>query len=218
MSPAMEREDDITEEERARRMSSPAGRRLVAAMRHSVSRRGVNGSTFDRVAPEAGVSRGSIAWYCGTKERLLAEVMRADAEERLGRLHEHLEGATSVDDVVAATVRLLDDFLDPELGPSVLVHEMRTFGLRNGAIHAVQAELQARWRTAMVELLEVKSDEGVIDLSGDPEATAALFTAVGQGIAAEAMADPDWDRTETVRQAEVAARHLLGAPGAPQEG
>lgn len=212
----MEREDEIPDEERARRMASPAGRRLVAAMRQSVSRRGVNGSTFDRVAPEAGVSRGSIAWYCGTKERLLAEVMRADAEERLARLHEHFGRATSVDGVVAASVRLLDDFLDPELGPSVLVHEMRMLGLRNGAIAAVQVELQERWRSAVVELFELKAEEGVIELSGDPEATAALFTAVGQGIAAEVMADPEWDRTETVRQAEVAARHLLGSPGDQQ--
>lgn len=181
-------------------------------MRQSVARRGIAGSTFDRIAPEAGVSRGSIAWYFGTKERLLAEVMRADAEARLARLHEHLGRADSVDEMIAALVRLLDEFLEPDLGPYVLVQEMRMLGLRNGAIAGMQSELQGRWRTALAELFERRAEQGVIELSGDPESTAALLTAIGHGIAAEAMADRGWDRTETVRQAGVAARHLLGAP------
>jgi len=218
MALAMERENRISAEERGRRIASPAGQRLVATMRRSVGRRGVAGSTFDRLAPEAGVRRGSIAWYVGTKERLLAEVMRADAEERLTRLHEQLDRAGSVDDIIAAMVRLLDDFLDPELGTYVLAHEMRVVGLRNGAIGAVQGELQARWRAAVVELFELKTGEGIIELRGDPQATAALLTAIGQGIAAEAMSDPGWDRTETVRQAAVAVRHLLGAPSESEAG
>ena len=208
----MPHEDEISGDERRRRIASVAGQRLVGAMRQSVARRGISGSTFDRIAPEAGVSRGSIAWYVGTKERLLAEVMRADAEERLARLHEHLDRADSVDEMVAALVRLLDEFLEPDLGPYVLVQEMRMLGLRNGAIAATQSELQGRWRTALAELFEQRAEQGVIELSGDPEATAALLTAIGHGIAAEAMSDRGWDRTETVRQAGLAARHLLGAP------
>ena len=124
--------------------------------------------------------------------------MRADAEERLARLHEHLGRATSVDEVVSASVRLLDDFLDPELGPSVLVHEMRMLGLRNGAIGAVQVELQERWRSAVVELFELKAEEGVIELSGIPRPRPPSSPLSGRG-SPEAMADPEWDRTETVR-------------------
>ena len=41
--------------------------RIVDAMRRSVAQRGVAGSTFDHVAKEAGVSRGLLHYYFGSK-------------------------------------------------------------------------------------------------------------------------------------------------------
>ena len=57
-----------------RTLTSDKAERIVEAMRSSVARRGVAGSTFDHVAREAGVSRGLLHYYFGTKERLLAEL------------------------------------------------------------------------------------------------------------------------------------------------
>src|SRR5919206_2537051 len=105
-------ENGISAAERDRRVASPAGQRLVAAARRSIAERGVAGTTFDRIAPEAGVSRGSIAWYFGTKERLLAEVMRADSDRRLARMRERVEPARSCEELIAAFGELLDEFLD----------------------------------------------------------------------------------------------------------
>ena len=45
--------------------------RIVEAMRASVGARGFNASTFDQVARAAGVSRGLLHYYFGTKEQLL---------------------------------------------------------------------------------------------------------------------------------------------------
>lgn len=207
----MDSENGVSAADRRARIESPAGQRLVAAMRASIGRRGIAGSTFDQIGAEAEVRRGSIAWYVGTKERLIAEVMRADADERLGRLHDQLGRAESIDELIAASERLLEEFLDAETGAHVLVQEMRSLAFRNGAIGEVQTELRRRWRQAFVELLVAKTGEGVIDPIGKPEGTATLLTALAQGIAAEAMADADWDRGETVRQAAEAVRHVLGA-------
>ena len=55
-------------------------------MRRSVAARGAAGATFDHVAREAGVSRGLLHYYFGTKERLLAEVVRRDADIRMAAL------------------------------------------------------------------------------------------------------------------------------------
>ena len=60
--------------------------RIVDAMRTSVAQRGVAGSTFDHVATQAGVSRGLLHYYFGTKERLLAEVVRRDSDLRISAL------------------------------------------------------------------------------------------------------------------------------------
>ena len=45
--------------------------------------RGAAGATFDHVAREAGVSRGLLHYHFGTKEKLLAEVVRRDADIRM---------------------------------------------------------------------------------------------------------------------------------------
>lgn len=185
-------------------------------MRQSISRRGVAASTFDRIAPEAGVSRGSIAWYFGTKERLIAEVMRAETDELLDRLGEHLGAADSSEALIAAAVRFLDDFLDSERGPHIFAQEIVTFAFENGSIGEVQADLRQCWRATLTELLADKADAGVIELIGAPEGTAALITAMGQGIAAEAMADPSWERDEAVRQAIEVFRTLFGGAPPPQ--
>ena len=71
-----------------RELSGEKAQRIVDAMRDSVAKRGAAGSTFEHVAREAGVSRGLLHYYFGTKERLLVEVVRRDAELRVARLDE----------------------------------------------------------------------------------------------------------------------------------
>src|SRR3954468_2947840 len=93
-----------------RRLDSDKARRIVEAMRSSVALRGAAGSTFDHVAQEAGVSRGLLHYYFGSKERLLVEVVRRDAEVRIHRLEASLAGADSIDAIVDGLVRQLRDF------------------------------------------------------------------------------------------------------------
>src|SRR3954449_5010777 len=66
-----------------RELSGEKAQRIVDAMRWSVSSRGAAGATFDHVAREAGVSRGLLHYYFGTKERLLVEVCRRDCDIRM---------------------------------------------------------------------------------------------------------------------------------------
>src|SRR3954462_10525864 len=90
-----------------RRLDSDKARRIVQAMRTSVGRRGVAASTFDHVAQEAGVSRGLLHYYFGTKERLLVERVRHDSDVRMPRLGTELAKADSVDAIVESLVTQL---------------------------------------------------------------------------------------------------------------
>src|ERR671921_3043058 len=81
-------------------LSGEKAQRIVDAMRASVAQRGVTGSTFDHVARDAGVSRGLLHYYFGTKERLLAEVVRRDCDVRMAALELQLAEASSADDLV----------------------------------------------------------------------------------------------------------------------
>src|ERR671912_2137324 len=91
-----------------RELSGDKAQRIVDAMRDSVARRGAAGSTFEHVAREAGVSRGLLHYYFGTKERLLVEVARRDTELRIARLDEPLGRARSADEILEALVANLE--------------------------------------------------------------------------------------------------------------
>src|SRR5882757_2514111 len=97
-----------------RELSGDKAQRIVDAMRNSVAQRGAAGSTFEHVAREAGVSRGLLHYYFGTKERLLVEVVRRDAELRIARLDEMLERAKTVADVLEVLVASLTDMIENE--------------------------------------------------------------------------------------------------------
>lgn len=56
----------------------------MEAMRSSVATRGAAASTFDHVAREAGVSRGLLHYYFGSKERPL--VVRRDCDAGVAAL------------------------------------------------------------------------------------------------------------------------------------
>src|ERR1700761_8154224 len=107
-----------------RELTGEKAARIVEAMRVSVAARGIAGSTFDHVANEAGVSRGLLHYYFGTKERLLVEVVRREADVRIDRLEESIDSADSAESVLAALVHGLEEFLGDGPTAAVMVHEM----------------------------------------------------------------------------------------------
>ena len=145
-----------------RELSGEKAQRIVDAMRESVAKRGAAGSTFEQVAAEAGVSRGLLHYYFGTKERLLVEVVRRDTELRVARLDEALAKAKSVDDVLDVLVSSLTDLIDNEPGFFLLLYELFSAGRRNPDIQREVGQLFDRTRTHVAEVLEAKEREGVL--------------------------------------------------------
>ena len=183
--------------------------RIVDAMRTSVAQRGVAGSTFDHVAREAGVSRGLLHYYFGTKEQLLAEVVRRDSDLRISELEERLAGARSADDFVALLRTSLERMLadDPEY--VTLVFELFTLSRRNAEIAAEFAQLLRRARDHVAVLLDAKQREGVVHLHAAADSVADTLFALGDGLAIRMLAEPERDWAPTVDAAELAVRALL---------
>ena len=95
-------------------------------MRVSVAARGVAGSTFDHVAREAGVSRGLLHYYFGTKERLLVEVVRREcrgADRSPGGSRSPTPGRRRRS---ARARRSFEDFLGEGPTTPVMVYELIT--------------------------------------------------------------------------------------------
>jgi AcrR family transcriptional regulator len=182
---------------------------IVDAMRTSVAQRGVAGSTFEHVAGQAGVSRGLLHYYFGTKERLLAEVVRRDSDLRISELEERLGGARSADDFVALLRTSLERMLADDPQYVALVFELFTLSQRNEEIAAEFAQLLRRGREHVAALLDAKQREGVVHLHAGAGAVADMIFALGDGLAIRMLAEPDRDWAPTVDAAELAVRALL---------
>src|SRR3954454_17972936 len=189
-----------------------ASARIVDAMRRSVAARGAAGSTFDQVAREAGVSRGLLHYHFGTKERLIAEVVRRDAEIRLAHLGGELEGARTVTDVIGALLHTLEDLVERDPGFVALRFELFTSGRRNPEIAAEFAALQRATRTHVAALLAAQKREGVVTLADEPEAVAAVLLSLADGLALALLGEPEHEHRTTLGAATAAARALIAEP------
>jgi AcrR family transcriptional regulator len=192
-----------------RELSGDKAKRIVDAMRDSVAQRGAAGSTFEHVAREAGVSRGLLHYYFGTKERLLVEVVRRDAELRITRLDEMLERAKTVDDVLDVLVSSLTDMIENEPGFFLLLYELFSAGRRNPDIQHEVGQLFERTRSHVGAVLRAKEAEGVLKLRFDAEAVVSYLFAVGDGFALQALSDPKRDNSAALEAGAASARYLL---------
>jgi AcrR family transcriptional regulator len=197
-----------------RRLDSDKAKRIVAAMRDSVARRGAAGSTFDHVAREAGVSRGLLHYYFGSKERLLVEVVRHDADIRIHTFEERLRGAGSLDEVIEALVVQLREYVEEEPGWHAVIHELLSAARRNDDIRDELADLYRRVRGQVAEILREKEAAGIVRLRTDAESVASVFLAIADGLEVQITSDTRWDSGPTVTTAVEVARFLLEAPRA----
>jgi AcrR family transcriptional regulator len=194
-----------------RRLDSEKAQRIVAAMRASVATRGAAGSTFDHVAQEAGVSRGLLHYYFGTKERLLVEVVRRDADMRIHVLEERLRSARSVDAILEALVTQLREYVAEDAGSHAVIHELLSAARRNEEIREELAELYRRVRAQVAEILVEKEREGIVRPRAGADAVASILLSLADGLEVQLTSDPDWDGAPTVDTAVAVARFLLGA-------
>jgi AcrR family transcriptional regulator len=192
-----------------RAIEGEKARRIVEAMRSSVARRGVAGSTFDHVAREARVSRGLLHYYFGTKERLLAEVVRRDCELRMAALDEQLADAHDADGVVDALVESLKRFVKDEPEFITLVFEVFTLSRRNDEIAVEFSELLRRIREHVADLLARKQAEGALRLRAEPGAVADVLFSLADGMSMRMLSDTEHDFSATVAAAVLAVRALL---------
>ena len=186
--------------------------RIVAAMRSSVARRGVAGSTFDHVAREARVSRGLLHYYFGTKERLLAEVARREAAVRLPVLRERLAGAADAQEIVDVLVASLRATIsdDPEF--VTVMFELFALGRRHPDVATELVALLDSMRGEVAGALSDLEAAGAIKLQAPADAVADAVFAIGDGAALRLLAEPDRDPAPLLALCGTAALALLAAP------
>ena len=192
-----------------RSLSGEKAQRIVEAMRQSVARRGTVGSTFDQVSREAGVSRGQLHYYFGTKEQLLVEAVRRDCEVRLELLERQLSKARTVEHFIGLMAENLRETVRDDPDFVTVVFELFTLARRNADIAAEFAGLMRESRERVAGMLTVAQREGVVRLRAEPEAIAEILFALGDGLAMRMLSESDRDFAATVRAGIACARALL---------
>jgi AcrR family transcriptional regulator len=196
---------------RTRRSRPPSDKaeRIVEAMRVSVARRGTTGSTFDQVAREAGVSRGLLHYYFGSKEHLLVEAARRDFELRMEVLESRLAEATTADDFVHLMATHLEETVAEEPDLMTLVFELFTLARRNADVAVEYTELVRQSREKVADMLKAAQRDGVLHLGAAPESVAEILFALADGLALRMLLEPGRDFTATMNAAIACVRALL---------
>jgi AcrR family transcriptional regulator len=192
-----------------RSLSGEKAQRIVEAMRHSVARRGAAASTFDHVSREAGVSRGLLHYYFGTKEQLLVEAARRDCDQRIEALERRLADAQTADDFVALLAENLQETIREDPDFVTLLFELFTLSRRNADIAVEYARLVRLTRERLASMLAAAQEDGVLRLHAEPEAVADILFSLGDGFALRMIAEPQHDFTETIRAGIECARSLV---------
>jgi AcrR family transcriptional regulator len=192
-----------------RSLSGEKAQRIVEAMRRSVALRGTAGSTFDHVSREAGVSRGLLHYYFGTKEQLLVEAVRRDCELRMELLERQLAAAKSADDYIDLMAQTLQETVHDEPEFVTLLFELFTLARRNEDIAAEYGGLMRRMRDQVTAMLVVAQRDGILRLHAEPEAVAEVLFSLGDGLALRMLAEPQRDFDATVHAGILAVRALL---------
>src|SRR5688572_25890289 len=202
---------EATSGAQARALSSDKAVRIVEAMRESVAEVGVAGSTFERVAAKAGVSRGLLHYYFGTKERLLVEVIRRDTEIRIEQLGAALRRAESADALIAAFFDTFARTLTEGRGYVYMVSELFVAGRHSPELSSQLGALYSRARGEFAEILRQKERHGIISLRFEAEVVLAHLFAAGDGASVQQLTDPTLDAEAAARGSYEVARFLLDA-------
>jgi AcrR family transcriptional regulator len=192
-----------------RSLSGEKAQRIIDAMRRCVAQRGTAGSTFDRVSREAGVSRGLLHYYFGTKEQLLLEAVRRDADVRLEVLERRLATAQTADDYIDLLAQDLQETLRDDPDFITLMFELFTLSRRNADIAIEYGRLMRRTREQLADMLELAQSAGILRLHAAPKAVADTLFALADGLALRMLSEPDRDFTESLQASIDCARSLL---------
>ena len=146
---------------------------ILKAAAEVIAERGVIGTRIADVAERAGTSAPGVLYWFATKDELLTEALSFSDDRFYARL--------------ARLVELWPSEGDQE---TVLWMELWVRALRDPAVNATRAALDARWRAAIADVVREGQETGEFG-EGDPEAFALTLGALMDGFAIQlALRDP----------------------------
>ncbi|HEY7483517.1 MAG TPA: TetR/AcrR family transcriptional regulator [Streptosporangiaceae bacterium] len=186
-------------------------RRLLNAARRLFVVHGFHGTSLDAIAEAAGFSKGAVYSQFDSKADVFLALLADRIDDRIAQIRSAL-GTGSVTGDVAATIRQWAAVLRTDLPWTLLVIEFRIHAARDSALNARYAELHARFRDAITEMVTgVATDAGL--RSGEIADFVAGQLALGTGAALERAAAGEEFSDALTERLSVALAEGLQTPG-----
>jgi len=165
---------------------------MLRAAAELICERGFGDTRIADVAKRAGVSSALVIYYFGTRDRLLVDALRYSEESFYEAAEKMLAETPSVHERLSLLVNWT---CVPEIeyeipGAWGLWFDLWAQAFRHDEVKAGRAELDARWRTMIIDA--IKSDE--VDSGVDVKMFALEFSALLDGLSIQvALEDPEVD-------------------------
>jgi AcrR family transcriptional regulator len=161
---------------------------LLDAGRDLFVREGFHRATLDRVAAEAGFTKGAVYASFPTKADLFLAIFERRIDERIERIRRVAARATTLDELRLAMTRDWQRIMRDEHEWSLLLIEFWVHAARDEQLRDRMASLRRRLRAAMIEV--ARAAGGQEELEMDLEDFIDAHLALGNGLNLEAFLDP----------------------------
>jgi TetR/AcrR family transcriptional regulator, transcriptional repressor of bet genes len=188
---------------------------IIAAAYQIAAARGLDGITVRLVAQNAGVSTGLVLFHCGSKDRLVSELLDWLLQTTtVLHITEEIARIRSPLDRLLALLHQEMDRLSSEPRRIRVFFEFWTRGFRHAETRAKMRGELARYRDAFHSMAEeVLRSEPERFVHVTPEGLAAVAVSFIKGCAVQSMIDP---RHFDIAEYLAAAESLIGQLAPPQ--
>ncbi|MGH3375207.1 MAG: TetR/AcrR family transcriptional regulator [Actinoallomurus sp.] len=177
-------------------MIDNARQRVLDALMTITAERGLDRVSIREVATTAGVSIGTVQYYCRSKD----EMLRMAFEYVAGQIAQRITGIDRNGDVGAFLRRALLEFLPLDDFRRTEARVYLAFAARAAVsppLAAVQQDLLGKLRALCVQAFQAAGDRGQADPHLDPDLAAAATTAMVDGLLLHLLTDPAGLQAET---------------------
>jgi AcrR family transcriptional regulator len=188
---------------------------MLRAAAELICERGFGDTRIADVAKRAGVSSALVIYYFGTRDRLLVDALRYSEESFYEAAERMLAETPSVRERLSMLVRwtCVPEMSDEIPGAWGLWFDLWAQAFRHDEVRAGRVELDARWRTMIIDT--VKSAE--LDADIDARMFALEFSALLDGLSIQvALDDPEVNSTVAYDIAMRFAERELNLPAEKQ--
>lgn len=163
---------------------------IIAAARRIIAEQGFEALTFSSLERALSFTRGAITWHFRDKDEILAAVLR-DAIDAIDRAaHENIKAESDLLSRARAVIReMTRGWLSSDAGRALVSFWGRMAS--DPEAMALNAALYRRYRAYSSDLVRIGQQRGELSARVDPDAVGVIIVGVVQGIALQALFDPD---------------------------